>query len=155
MDNTSPTPEQGATPAQGPTPFESARLLLKELNDKFPVFRKGLPLATGIDKQIIGRMPEVNRRVLRIALGIHTHSMRYLKAMEKGTTRHDLDENAAGEITDAHREHATTMLQERLKKDAERRKTERKASEAQKKQEQVERQREQKLSQLVEKFSRR
>jgi ProP effector len=73
-------------------------------------------LAIGIDKQILARMPELDRKTMRTALGIHTGSLRYLRAMEKATVRYDLDGTAGAEVTDTHRTHAketAAALQER------------------------------------------
>ncbi|MDO8305775.1 ProQ/FINO family protein [Herminiimonas sp.] len=145
-----------------PNPFQSARILLKELQEKFTVFGEFLPLAIGIDKQLIAQSPDVSRKALRTALGIHTNSLRYLKGMEKATVRFNLDGSNADEVTDVHRAHATTTLKERFKKNAEQRKaqrqveeTQRKAEAAQKQVAEAELQRAEKLSQLAEKFSRK
>lgn len=126
-------------------PVQNARELLKSLQEQFAVFRDYSPLAIGVDKQLLAKLPELNRKTLRIALGMHTNSLRYLKVMEKATHRLDLGGNAGDEVTEAHRKHATEVLRERFKKDAERRKAQREAEEQ-------ERQRSQKLNQLVEKF---
>lgn len=126
-------------------PVQNARELLKTLQEQFTVFRDYSPLAIGVDKQLLARAPDLNRKNLRIALGMHTNSLRYLKVMEKASHRLDLDGNAGDEVTEAHRKHATEVLRERFKKDAERRKAQREAEEQ-------ERQRSQKLNQLVEKF---
>lgn len=137
------------------TPYQDARKLLKELQEKFAVFRDCQPLAIGIDKQVIAQMPEVSRKLLRTALGIHTHSLRYLKEMEKATMRHNLDGSAADEVTEEHRAHAGVSLKERLKKNAEQHKAKRKAEAAQRAAEEAQRQRAEKLNQLAEKFSRK
>jgi ProP effector len=79
------------TATASPVPAHNARQLLKELQEAFPVFRDCLPLAIGIDKQLLGRLPGVDRKTLRIALGMHTHSLRYLKSMTCATVRLDLD----------------------------------------------------------------
>lgn len=153
---TAPSPETSAdttvaTPATAPAATgQSPRALLKKLQADFVVFRDGKPLAIGIDKQLQARLPDVERKVLRIALGIHTNSLRYLKAMEKATVRFDLDGNSADEVTDAHRSHAGEAVRERLKKDAEKRKAQRTAEAA----EAAERQRTEKLGQLLAKFGR-
>ena len=68
-----------------------SRALLKQLQQQFEAFRNCLPLEIGIDKQLLARMPSLNRKLMRAALGIHTGSMRYLRAMEKATVRYDLD----------------------------------------------------------------
>ena len=131
------------TPTENPV--QNARALLKTLQQNFSVFRDYSPLAIGIDKQLLTRQNELNRKTLRIALGLHTNSLRYLKSMEKATRRFDLDGNPGEEVTDAHRAHAAEVLKERFRKDAERRR-------AQKLAEQQEKERNQKLSLLVEKF---
>lgn len=135
------------TPTPVPDSAQAARGLLKELQKQFTVLGNYLPLAIGIDKQLFARLPEINRKVLRNALGIHTNSMRYLRNMEKAIVRFDLDGNNADEVTDTHRTHASTILRERFKKEAERRKAQREAEESA-------RQHAEKLSQLAAKFSR-
>lgn len=138
-----------------PNPYQDARKLLKELQEKFAVFRDCQPLAIGIDKQIIAQTPDVSRKLLRTALGIHTHSLRYLKEMEKASIRHNLDGSAADEITEEHRTHASANLKERLKKNAEQHKAKRKAEAAQRAVDEAQQQRAEKLNQLAEKFSRK
>lgn len=132
------------------TPAPSARALLKQLQQEFPAFRDCLPLAIGIDKQLLARMPDLNRKIMRAALGIHTGSMRYLRAMEKAKQRYNLDGSPGAEVTDTHRQHAKEQLQERFKKEAERKKAERDAAAA----EEANRQRQEKLNALAAKFSR-
>lgn len=150
------------TPETTPNPIQSARTLLKDLQEKFTVFGEFLPLAIGIDKQLFVQVPDVSRKTLRTAMGIHTNSLRYLKGMEKATIRFNLDGSEADEVTDVHRTHATTTLKERFKKNADLRKaqrqveeTERKAEAAKKQAAEAERQRSEKLSQLAEKFARK
>ncbi|HWW07572.1 ProQ/FinO family protein [Collimonas sp.] len=140
--------------ASNPSPVQTARVLLKELQEKFAVFRDYQPLAIGIDKQLIALSPELNRKTLRIALGMHTNSLRYLKGMEKATHRFDLDGNSTDEVTEVHRTHATETLRERFKKNAEQRKVQRAAEAAQEAAEKAARQHAEKLSQLTAKFSR-
>lgn len=137
-------------PNSAPSPAQAARALLKQLQADFTVFRQAKPLAIGIDKQLIARLPDVNRKVLRIALGMHTNSLRYLKSMEKATERFDLEDKADGEVSETHRSHAAQTLRERLKKEADQRRAERAAQQA----EEARRQSEEKLSQLAAKFSR-
>jgi ProP effector len=154
--NTSLTPQPAATEpttsAAAPAPAAlTPRSLLKQLQTQFPAFRDFLPLTIGIDKQILAVMPELDRKTMRTALGIHTGSLRYLKVMEKAKVRHDLDGTAGAEVTDTHRAHATQVLQERFKKEAERKKAERDAAAA----EEAARVRADKLNQLTAKFSRK
>lgn len=143
---------EGEAAAASPAPAaESPRALLKQLQQQFEAFRNCLPLEIGIDKQLLARMPDLNRKLMRAALGIHTGSMRYLRAMEKATVRYDLDGKAGAEVTDTHRQHAKELLQQRFKKEADRKKAERDAAvEAE-----AERKRQEKLQQLASKFSRK
>ena len=124
------------------------RALLKDLQDRFDVFRNFSPLAIGIDKQVFSLLPELSKKSLRLAMRSHTISTRYLKEMEKGTVRLNLDGTPADEVTDENRQHATEQLRERFKKQAEARK----AAEAEAKAEQ---RRVEKLNQLAEKFGRK
>jgi ProP effector len=147
-DTAAPATPAAATPAAAAVP--SARTLLKQFQQQFPAFRDCLPLAIGIDKQILARMPDLDRKTMRTALGIHTGSLRYLRAMEKATVRFDLDGAAGAEVTDVHRAHAKETLQQRFKKEAERKKAERDAAQVA----EADRLRQEKLLQLASKFSR-
>lgn len=156
------TPADAAAPAAPGTATPaaaapSARALLKQFQQQFKAFRDCLPLAIGIDKQIIARMPGVERKAMRAALGIHTGSLRYLRAMEKATVRYDLDGTAGAEVTETHRTHAKETLQQRFKKEAERKKAERDAEKAAREAAQAaeaDKLRQEKLLQLASKFSR-
>jgi len=149
--NTSLTPPPPAPEASAAAPAPTARTLLKQLQQQFPPFRDFLPLSIGIDKQILAQIPEIDRKLMRTALGIHTGSQRYLRVMEKATVRYDLDGTAGAEVTDVHRKHAKDVLQERFKKEAERKKAERDAAAA----EEAARLRQDKLNQLTAKFSKK
>jgi ProP effector len=144
-----------SAPSSGETPAQLARALLKRLQTQFPAFRDCLPLTIGIDKQLIAELPDISRKVLRIALGIHTNSLRYLRAMEKATHRFDLSGKQADEVTDVHRTHASEILRERFKKDADQRKAQKAAADAQKAAADAARIHAEKLALLSEKFSRK
>lgn len=140
-----------AAPPSDTTPTEKTvdvRSLLKDLQTRFDVFRNFSPLAIGIDKQVFALLPEVSRRTLRLAMRSHTISTRYLKEMEKGVMRLNLDGTPAGEVTDENRQHAAELLRERFKKQAE----QRRATEAEAK---AAEERARKLNQLAEKFGRK
>jgi ProP effector len=131
------------------------RALLKDLQTRFDVFRNFSPLAIGIDKQVFAVLPELSKKSLRLAMRSHTISTRYLKEMEKGTVRLNLDGSPADEVTDENRQHAAEQLRERFKKQADARKAaeaEAKAAEAEARAEQ---RRAEKLNQLTEKFGRK
>ncbi|WP_442920599.1 ProQ/FINO family protein [Massilia sp. S19_KUP03_FR1] len=146
-----------ASPVAPAAPAPSARTLLKQFQQQFKAFRDCLPLSIGIDKQIIARMPGIERKAMRAALGIHTGSLRYLRAMEKATVRYDLDGTAGAEVAETHRTHAKETLQQRLKKEAERKKAERDAEKVEREAAQAleaDKLRQEKLMQLASKFSR-
>ncbi len=124
------------------------RALLKDLQTRFDVFRNFSPLAIGIDKQVFAQLPEVSKKSLRLAMRSHTISTRYLKEMEKGSVRYNLDGSTAGEVTDENRQHAAEQLRERFKKQAEQRRATEAAAKA-------EERKQQKLQQLAEKFGRK
>lgn len=131
------------------------RALLKDLQTRFDVFRNFSPLAIGIDKQVFAQLPEVSKKSLRLAMRSHTMSTRYLKEMEKGTVRLNLDATPAGEVTDENRQHAAEQLKERFKKQAEQRKAVEVANKATEEAAKAEQLRLEKLSQLADKFSRK
>jgi len=133
------------TPAEKPA---DTRALLKRLQERFEVFRNFSPLAIGIDKQVFEKLPELSKKSLRLAMRSHTISTRYLKEMEKGTVRLNLDGSPAGQVTDENRQHASEQLKERFKKQAEQRREAEAAAKA-------EQRRQEKLSQLTEKFGRK
>ena len=146
---TSPTPAD--------TPGQEARRLLKSLQETHAVFKELKPLAIGIDKQLLALDANINRKALRLALGMHTNSFRYLKSMEKATQRFNLDGSPAGEVPEGHRKHASEILRERSKKEAERRQAEaatRKAEAEEKAAQEAEKLRTEKLNRLVQKFAR-
>lgn len=147
------TTETAAAPAAA-KPID-ARALLKDIHARFDVFRNHSPLAIGIDRQILAQLPELEKKALRLAMRSHTISTRYLKEMEKATLRLNLDGTPAGEVTDENRQHATELLRERFKKQADQRKASEAAAKAAEAAAKAEEQRLEKLSQLAEKFGRK
>ncbi len=140
------------SPATKPT---DARVLLKDLQARFDVFRNHSPLAIGIDKQVLAQLPDLEKKALRLAMRSHTISTRYLKEMEKAAVRLNLDGSPAGEVTDENRQHAAELLKERFKKQIEQRKAAEAATRAAEAAARAEEQRAAKLSQLTEKFGRK
>jgi ProP effector len=138
-----------STPAKPP----SRNALLETISANFAVFREGRPLALGIHKAIIERMPEVDTAQLRLAMRLHTASTRYLKTLQTASERFDLDGNPAGEVTAEQREVASTTLRERFKKAAERRKAEEGALKAARQEQEAQQKRQEKLAQLAARFN--
>jgi len=131
-----------------PEKTTDARALLKDLQERFAVFRDHSPLAIGIDKQLFAALPELSRKSVRLAMRSHTMTTRYLKEMEKATQRLNLDGTPAGDVTDENRQHASELLKERFKKQAEQRKANEAAAKA-------EAMKQKKLLELAEKFGRK
>lgn len=140
------------TPANKPV---DARALLKDIHARFDVFRNHSPLAIGIDRQILAQLPDLEKKALRLAMRSHTISTRYLKEMEKGVQRLNLDGTPAGDVTDENRQHAAELLRERFKKQAEQRKATEAAAKAAEAAAKAEALRVEKLGLLAEKFGRK
>lgn len=136
------------TPETTPEKSIDVRALLKDLQTRFDVFKNFSPLAIGIDKQVFAQISDVSKKSLRLAMRSHTISTRYLKEMEKGSVRYNLDGSTAGEVTDENRQHASELLRERFKKQAEQRRAAEAAAKADER-------KQQKLQQLTEKFGRK
>ncbi len=141
-------------PPARPEAALDARALLKKLQEISPTFRDCKPVALRIDKSIGERFPDVDRKSIRTAMRIHTALTRYLKAMEKGTHRFDLDGNEDGEVTEEHRAHAAQTLKERFAEAERRRRDKRKQEQEQRRAEEAERRKAEKMQQLLSKFSR-
>ena len=139
-----------------PIPVSVPQELLKTLKEAFPVFLNNEPLTIGIDKQILAKLPDTNRKALRMALAYHTKSTKYLQKVAKASTRFDLEGNPTDTITDEHKAHAEDLLKERAKKNAERIKLQAEF-ERQKKAEAAEaeslKKRAEKMNQLAQKFA--
>ncbi|WP_415035950.1 ProQ/FINO family protein [Azonexus sp.] len=134
--------------APAPETVVDPRAVLKDLQTRYPVFRDFSPLAIGIDKQLFAALPDISRKTLRLVMRNHTMTTRYLKEMEKGTQRRNLDASPAGEVTDENRQHAGELLKERFKKQSAQRKAAEEASRA-------EARKQEKLLALTEKFGRK
>lgn len=133
-----------------PSPL-TARDLLKMLQQEFKVIRDFLPLAIGINKQLVELQPGINRKLMRGALGMHTKSVRYLKTMQTAKVRFNLDGSEADAVSDEQRAFASQSLREYFKK----RSDQKNALLATKEAEEAERKRVEKLNQLRDKFSRK
>ena len=94
----------------GSKPLPAPREVLHRLRISFKVLRDFTPLAIGIHKAIRERLPEIDPDDLRIAIGMHTSSPHYLKALSQGNTRFNLDGEGAGEVTDEQRQAALGAL---------------------------------------------
>lgn len=151
IDPLNASPHKIMTESANNTPApQTARSLLKSLQQSFPVIRDSQPLAIGIDKQVIAQQPDINRKLLRTALGIHTKSLNYLKSLQSASSRFNLDGSTAGEVSEEQRTLAAQTLRAHFKKQAD----DRKAKQAAEAALVAERERQEKLNQLAKKFSR-
>lgn len=66
-----------------------------------------LPLKLGVFQDILVRHPEVFKKAeLKLAMGQHARSTRYLESVAAGLARHDLDGNAVEPVSPEHIHHA-------------------------------------------------
>ncbi|MFI8618582.1 ProQ/FINO family protein [Acidovorax sp. NPDC077693] len=124
-------PRQGAAPqgdaatAQGPagdgaarTPPRTTHPLLEQLADLYPhlfgaVFR---PLKRGVFQDLLAAHPEAfDRDALKVALGLHTRSTRYLQSVAAGDKRHDLAGQPVEAMAPEHVHHALLEVYRRRK----------------------------------------
>jgi ProP effector len=143
-----------AAPSGGSEAASSAVDLMKQLSQRFAVFRECRPLAIGIHRSLLQTWPEINAATLRATLRRHTASTRYLKAVATGSVRFGLDGQAAGEVTDEQKQQASEALRERFRKGAERKREEEKVKIEREREAAREREHEAKLQALAAKFSR-
>ncbi len=127
-------------------PRDPHHAVLISLRSMFPVFQECHPLAIGIHKAVLERLPCINPQQLRLTMRMHTSSARYLKALTNGEIRFDLDGNVAGPVTPEQKQQALDTLRERFRKGAEQHKARLLAR-------QQEQQRREKLVKLAEKFN--
>ena len=73
-------------------------------------YRPHWPLKVGIAAAIPARCPELEWRVLKMALTAYTGRVMYLRGLVEGTARVDLDGNPAGEVTARDADYAATKL---------------------------------------------
>ncbi|MFZ4288035.1 ProQ/FINO family protein [Variovorax sp. HJSM1_2] len=104
--------------AQAPQTPRRTHPLLEQLAALYPhlfgaVF---LPLKRGIFQDLQEAHPEVfEREALKVALGIHTRSTRYLQSVAEGRQRHDLLGNAVEAMAPEHVHHALLEVFRRRK----------------------------------------
>jgi len=119
--------------------------LLKQLQQAFEVIGGHQPLAIGIDKQILESRPDLSRKLLRGALGIHTQSKRYLITLQAASQRFNLDGTPASEVSMEQQAFASKKLKDRHTLRTIKIKAEHVAE--------ADRKRQEKLNQLMSKFS--
>ena len=122
--NRRPSGGQGQAPAAGQPAAANARApqrthpALEQLAALYPqlfgaVFR---PLKRGIFQDLLAAHPEMfEREALKVALGIHTRSTRYLQSVAAGDKRHDLQGQPVEDMAPEHVHHALLEVYRRRK----------------------------------------
>lgn len=86
-----------------------ANPVLERLFELYPTLfgAQFLPLKLGVYKDLLARHPdEFKPEDLKVAMGLHARSMRYLEAVAAGHPRHDLDANPVEPVAPEHVHHA-------------------------------------------------
>ena len=98
-----PTPPNESTPK--PSRARSVQPVLEKLFELYPQLfgAQFLPLKLGIFQELLAKHPDqFERDTLKIALGLHTRSGRYLQSVAAGLPRHDLQGVAVEDVTPEH-----------------------------------------------------
>lgn len=111
---TEPTPNPTSTPTGKKTARSAPRPrgphpLLHRLAELYPHLfgARFLPLKLGVFEDLMQRHPgEFEKEPLKIALGQHARSTRYLESVAAGEKRHGLDGQAVEDVAPDHRLHA-------------------------------------------------
>ncbi len=114
-------PRRGRTPGQAsstdtpttPRPARPVPPALHTLADLYPQLfgAQFLPLKRGIFDDLMAAHPEqFEREALKLALGVHTRSTRYLQAVAEGRARHDLQGQSVEPMAPEHVHHALWEL---------------------------------------------
>lgn len=110
--------QAGAAPGAGPRAPQRVHPALEQLAALYPhlfgaVFR---PLKRGIFQDILAAHPEAfEPDALKVALGLHTRSTRYLQCVASGEKRHDLAGQPVEDMAPEHVHHALLEVYRRRK----------------------------------------
>ena len=102
-----PATPANATPAATKTKnrFASVEPVLQKLFEFYPHLfgARFLPLKLGIFQELLAAHPDdFKRDTLKLALGVHTRSTRYLQSVAAGLKRHDLQGNPVDDVAPEH-----------------------------------------------------
>ena len=75
------------------------QFIAHHIYSKYAVFRSFCPLAIGIDRTMIEKLPQFDADLIMRALANHCRRPRYIKALAHGGKRYGLDGKPKGEIT--------------------------------------------------------
>ncbi len=117
-----PRGPQGAAPQRQPQqqqparPQRKASPVLERLFELYPQLfgARFVPLKLGVYEDLLARHPEdFKTEDLKVAMGQHARSTRYLESVAAGHPRHDLDGNALDPVAPEHVHHAILELHRR------------------------------------------
>ena len=103
---------RGRTPAKSPSQVRPPREVHPVLQHLFALYPKMfgaqfLPLKLGVFQDLLALHPEVFKQSeLKVALGLHARSTRYLESVASGLQRHDLNGQAVEPVAPEHVHHA-------------------------------------------------
>ena len=86
-------------------------------NTFFPKAKKRKPLKVGIFEDLTAAAPDINRKMLRLALRIYTTTDAYVFACSKGHKRIDLNGNEVEEISERDKARAREILEVKKNKE--------------------------------------
>jgi ProP effector len=110
---TSPASRSQAAARKAPRPVHP---LLQKLFELYPRLfgARFLPLKIGIFEDLVAAHPDtLPRAELKVALGLHTRSTRYIEAVASGFARHDLQGKPVEPVALEHVHHAILELYKR------------------------------------------
>lgn len=110
---TSPAPRRQAAARKAPRPVHP---LLHKLFELYPRLfgARFLPLKIGVYDDLVAAHPEaLPAPELKVALGLHTRSTRYIEAVASGLPRHDLQGKPVEPVAPEHVHHAILELYKR------------------------------------------
>ena len=102
-------PRRDAAPAAPKAPPRPRHPVVEKLAGMYPALfgDQPLPLKRGIFQDLMAAHPEAfEKNELKVALGLHTRSTRYLNAVAMGEPRHDLQGNVVEAMAPEHVFHA-------------------------------------------------
>jgi ProP effector len=108
-------PKQAA-PQQPAARSRKVHPALEKLFELYPNMfgARFLPLKLGVFQDLLEKHPgDFKKDDLKVALGLHARSTRYLEAVAAGLARHDLDGNAVEPVAPEHVHHAILELHRR------------------------------------------
>jgi ProP effector len=108
--------KQAAPQQQQPQRARKVHPALEKLFELYPGMfgARFLPLKLGVFQDLLEKHPDdFKKDELKVALGLHARSTRYLEAVAAGLARHDLDGNVVEPVAPEHVHHAILELHRR------------------------------------------